>query len=262
GFGFIEIGTVTPRAQPGNPKPRIFRLVEEEALINRMGFNNQGADEIAARLKSRSPDVIIGGNIGKNRNTPNEHAVDDYLLCFEKLYDVVDFFIVNVSSPNTPHLRELQEREPLKRIMASLMERSAGKKPILLKIAPDLNNEQLDDIIDIIQETGINGIVATNTTISRDGLHTPEEKVRMLGEGGLSGKPLKARATEVIKYLRERLDPDFPIIGAGGIHSPGDAIEKLKAGANLVELYTGFIYEGPGLLKKIKKTLLKNTNLY
>lgn len=261
GFGFVEIGTVTPLAQPGNPKPRLFRLPEDEALINRMGFNNQGVEAAIKRLKKRKKKILVGGNIGKNKITPNEEAVKDYEICFEKLYDLVDFFVVNVSSPNTPDLRELQEKEPLKKILNHLQTLSTSRptpKPIFVKIAPDLSDQQLDEVVDIVKETGTAGIVATNTTIGRDHLRTSSERVRKLGEGGLSGKPLRERSTRIIRYLRQKLGPDIPIIGVGGIHSPQDALEKLQAGATLIEIYTGFIYEGPGIVKRIKKHLAKN----
>lgn len=260
GFGFIEIGTVTPRPQPGNDKPRMFRLVSDAALINRMGFNNQGADVAAGRLKhlKNREGVIIGGNIGKNKITPNEEAVNDYIYCFNALFEYVDYFVVNVSSPNTPGLRDLQEKEPLKKILHTLQDLNHSKyaqKPILLKIAPDLTNSQLDDIVEIVQDTHIAGIIATNTTISRDGLTSNPEIVKETG--GVSGKPLKKRSTEVIRYLAEKSNKSFPIIGVGGIHSASDAQEKLDAGASLIQLYTGFIYEGPGLVSKICKELLK-----
>jgi dihydroorotate dehydrogenase len=254
GFGFIEIGTVTPEAQPGNPKPRLFRLPEDEALINRMGFNNGGVKEAAKRLKKKHPDIIVGGNIGKNKLTPNEEAVNDYLICFESLFDVVDYFVVNVSSPNTPGLRALQEKEPLTKLLKTLMAQNHKKqkpKPILLKIAPDLTNEQLVDIVDIVIDTKIAGIIATNTSISREGLKTPSDKLKKIGDGGLSGKPLNNRSVQVVKFLNERLQGKIPIIGVGGIHSANDAKAMLNAGASLVQVYTGFIYEGPGLIKKI-----------
>lgn len=260
GFGFIEIGTVTPRPQPGNDKPRMFRLVPDEALINRMGFNNQGADVAAGRLQKLADrkDLIIGGNIGKNKITPNEDAVQDYIYCFRALFDYVDYFVVNVSSPNTPGLRDLQEKEPLKNILNTLQQLNGEKahpKPILLKIAPDLSNSQLDDIVEIVTETQIAGVIATNTTISRDGLQSEAKLVNEMG--GVSGKPLTKRSTEVIKYLADRSNRSFPIIGVGGIHSAEDAIEKLNAGASLIQLYTGFIYEGPALVSKICKGLLR-----
>lgn len=249
GFGFIEVGTVTPLPQPGNEKPRMFRLPEDEALINRMGFNNEGVKAMAERLKKRKPGIIIGGNIGKNKATPNERAVEDYKTCYHELFPHVDYFVVNVSSPNTPGLRELQEKAPLTGILNALMK--LQRKPILLKIAPDLTNEQLDDIIDIVKTTGIQGVVATNTTISRTGLRTEHEVVEAMGAGGLSGKPLAHRATEVIRYLCQKSGGAFPVIASGGIHSAADAKQKLEAGASLVQVYTGFIYEGPGLVKKI-----------
>lgn len=255
GFGFIEVGTVTPKPQPGNPKKRLFRLVKDEAIINRMGFNNKGVGALAKRLKHRKSDVIIGGNIGKNKITPNEHAIDDYLISFNNLFDVVDYFVVNVSSPNTPNLRALQDKEPLTNLLLALQlenNNKAKRKPVLLKIAPDLTDEQLLDIIDIVKNTKIDGVIATNTTISREGL-TSKYKDET---GGLSGKPLKRRSTEVIRFLAERSNKAFPIIGVGGIHSAADALEKMEAGADLVQLYTGFIYEGPGLIKKINQRLL------
>lgn len=259
GFGFIEIGTVTPVGQPGNDQPRLFRLPADQALINRMGFNNEGVEAAAERLRDRNKDLIIGGNIGKNKNTSNENALDDYLKCFHALFNVVDYFVVNVSSPNTPNLRALQEKEPLTNLLSALMKENnqqSAPKPILLKIAPDLTNEQLDDIIDIVNVTKIAGVIATNTTISREGLETPKDKVEAIGMGGLSGAPVKDRSTEVIRYLAEKSGKAFPIIGIGGIHSEKDALEKLEAGADLVQLYTGFIYEGPGLVKRINKAIL------
>jgi dihydroorotate dehydrogenase len=254
GFGFIEIGTLTPKGQEGNPKKRLFRLKEDQAIINRMGFNNGGVLEAVARLKNNNG-VLIGGNIGKNKATPNEDAVLDYEICFDALYDYVDYFVVNVSSPNTPNLRALQDKEPLQQLLQTLQNKNNLKskpKPILLKIAPDLSNEQLLDIIDIINSTKIAGVIATNTTLSREGLQS-ENKLEM---GGLSGKPLAKRATEVIRFLSEKSNRSFPIIGVGGIHSAQDAIEKLEAGASLVQLYTGFIYEGPALVKAINKAIL------
>lgn len=254
GFGFIEIGTVTPKPQSGNDKKRLFRLKEDNAIINRMGFNNEGVEAAVARLR-KNKHVLIGGNIGKNKVTPNEEAVNDYVLCFDALFNYVDYFVVNVSSPNTPNLRALQEKEPLKKLLNTLQNKNKelpNSKPILLKIAPDLTEEQLLDIIEIVTETGIAGVIATNTTISREGL-TSENKNEM---GGLSGKPLKDRSTEVIKFLSEKSNKAFPIIGVGGIHSADDALEKLEAGASLVQLYTGFIYEGPRLIKAINKAIL------
>jgi dihydroorotate dehydrogenase len=258
GFGFIEIGTVTPRAQPGNDKPRLFRLPADQALINRMGFNNLGAVHAAERLKERKSNVIVGGNIGKNKVTPNENAADDYKSCFETLYPYVDYFVVNVSSPNTPGLRELQEKEPLKKLLVEMKMLSNTKekpKPVLLKIAPDLTLTQLDDIVDILKESGIDGVIATNTTISREGLKTSPDVIGKIGAGGLSGKPLTDRSTEVIAYLRTKLGVGFPIIGVGGIMTPGDAVAKLNAGADLVQIYTGFVYQGPGFVKRILRKL-------
>lgn len=256
GFGFIEIGTLTPKAQDGNPKKRLFRLREDSAIINRMGFNNGGVEEAVLRLKKNNG-VLIGGNIGKNKVTPNEEATSDYEICFEALFDYVDYFVVNVSSPNTPNLRALQDKEPLTELLQTLQNKNLAKpkqKPILLKIAPDLTDEQLLDIIDIVNETKIAGVIATNTTLSREGLAS-ENKIET---GGLSGKPLAKRSTEVIRFLSEKSNKSFPIIGVGGIHSAEDAIEKLAAGASLVQLYTGFIYEGPALVKAINKAILRN----
>jgi len=260
GFGFIEIGTLTPKAQPGNDKPRLFRLPQDQALINRMGFNNEGAEAAVTRLKKRKSSVIVGGNIGKNKITPNEQAMDDYAACFEMLYEYVDYFVINVSSPNTPGLRELQEKEPLGKLLSYVITLSKQKsvyKPVLLKIAPDLSPSQLDDIVAILKETKADGVIATNTTIERSDLETSPEEVRAIGNGGLSGKPLTYRSTQVIAYLRDKLGKDFPIIGVGGIMSPKDAVEKLKAGADLVQLYTGFIYEGPSFAKRVNQTLLQ-----
>lgn len=259
GFGFIEVGTVTPLPQPGNDKPRMFRLQEDNAIINRMGFNNKGVDTLAERLrllKSKDKSIVIGGNIGKNKNTPNEDAVSDYIKCFDRLFDVVDYFVVNVSSPNTPGLRELQEKGPLMELLNTLQKRNqthAVSRPILLKIAPDLTNEQLDDIVEIVLETGIAGVIATNTTIDRSSLVTTEKVATEAG--GLSGKPLTQRSTEVIRYLSDKSGKAFPIIGVGGIHSAQDAKDKLDAGASLVQVYTGFIYEGPAIIKNICKEL-------
>lgn len=258
GFGFIEIGTLTPKPQEGNPKKRLFRLREDSAIINRMGFNNGGVAAAVERLKKNPKGkghVLIGGNIGKNKVTPNEDAVRDYEICFDALFDYVDYFVVNVSSPNTPNLRELQDKEPLTKLLQTLQDKNNARpksKPILLKIAPDLTDEQLLDIIDIVKTTQIAGVIATNTTISREGL-TSENKAEM---GGLSGKPLSKRSTEVIRFLSEKSNKAFPIIGVGGIHTAEDAMEKLEAGASLVQLYTGFIYEGPGLIKAICKRIL------
>ena len=262
GFGFVEIGTITPLAQPGNPQPRLFRLLQDEAIINRMGFNNEGMEAAKKRLQKRkNSSLIIGGNIGKNKVTPNEKALDDYLACFNALYDVVDYFVINVSSPNTPGLRALQEKEPLSQLLHSVQALNKSKpkaKPVLLKIAPDLNEDQLNDIIDIVKTTGIAGVVATNTTISREGLKASAEELKSIGDGGLSGKPLCSRSTEVIRYLKTKSGNAFPVIGVGGIHSAEDALEKLNAGADLVQLYTGFVYEGPPLISAINKKLIQS----
>lgn len=259
GFGFIEIGTVTPKPQAGNERPRLFRLPADQAIINRMGFNNDGVHAAVAHLKERQSSVLIGGNIGKNKITPNDQAFSDYKYCFEQLFDVVDYFVVNVSSPNTPNLRELQDKEPLTELLSGLMELNQKKdqpKPVLLKIAPDLTDEQLNDIVDIVKTVNLDGLIATNTTISRDGLKTPKQQVDAIGAGGISGQPLRERSTEVLTILRKQLGADFPIISVGGIMSAADAVEKMKAGASLVQVYTGFIYEGPGLIKKINQALI------
>lgn len=259
GFGYVEIGTVTPRPQPGNDQPRLFRLKADGALINRMGFNNKGAAVAAARLKSRKSDILVGGNIGKNKVTPNEQALDDYITCYKELYEVVDYFVVNVSSPNTPGLRDLQEKEPLTHLLRELQVLNLAQskaKPIFLKIAPDLNLSQLDDIIDIVKETKIAGVIATNTTIVRKGLETSVADVEKIGAGGLSGQPLRYRSTEVIRYICTKSENAFPVLGVGGIASPSDALEKIQAGASLVQVYTGFIYEGPGLARRICKALV------
>ena len=254
GFGFIEIGTVTPKPQPGNPKKRLFRLVEDQGIINRMGFNNEGVEAAVQRLK-QNKNILIGGNIGKNKITPNDDAISDYEIFFDKLFDYVDYFVVNVSSPNTPNLRELQDKKPLTDLLVALQKKNSEKikaKPILLKIAPDLTNEQLTDIIEIVKETAISGVIATNTTIERKNMKSEKSTET----GGLSGQPLKDRSTEVIRFLTQKSENAFPVIGVGGIHSPADAIEKLQAGASLIQIYTGFIYEGPGFVKSINKELL------
>lgn len=262
GFGFIEIGTLTPKAQPGNDKPRLFRLPKDQALINRMGFNNGGVAEAVERLKKRKSKVIIGGNIGKNKVTPNEKAFEDYEYCFQALHPYVDYFVVNVSSPNTPGLRELQEKEPLMQLMNHVKElstKSKMPKPVLLKIAPDLTNSQLDDVVDVLLKTKADGVIATNTTISRQGLTSSKATLDAIGNGGLSGKPLQNKSNEVISYLRGQLGTNFPIIGVGGIMTPDDAIAKLEAGADLIQIYTGFVYEGPGFIKRILERLLKQS---
>ena len=278
GFGFLELGTVTPLPQEGNPHPRLFRLPTDRALINRMGFNNEGVDALARRLlrDGRPPKVILGGNIGKNKVTPNASATDDYVICFRKLFALVDYFVVNVSSPNTPNLRALQEREPLTALLSTLQDlneqlsrpqsapetRKLGRpgelwqrKPILLKIAPDLTEGQLDDILSIVEDTGIAGIIATNTTIAREPLRTPAPKVEAMGNGGLSGAPLRERSTEVIRYLHRQSGGTLDIVGVGGIDDVASAREKFAAGAKLIQVYSGLVYAGPGLVKQIKQSL-------
>jgi dihydroorotate dehydrogenase len=258
GFGFIEVGTITPLPQPGNDKPRLFRLIPDKAIINRMGFNNLGVDPMIGRLKNRPEGIIIGGNIGKNKVTPNEEAVKDYEICFTRLYDYVDYFVVNVSSPNTPGLRELQEKEPLQKLLQRLIQLRAefvqqGKKqkPVLLKIAPDLTTSQLDDIIDIFKTVTLDGIVATNTTIERKGLKTSADAIQQIGAGGLSGEPVEEQSTRVLEYLHTQSKHTIPLIGVGGVHDAASAQRKFNAGAQLVQVYTGFIYEGPSLITKI-----------
>jgi len=257
GFGFIEIGTLTPKPQPGNHKKRLFRLPEDNGLINRMGFNNEGVEKAIERLK-KNIGILIGGNIGKNKITSNDEAVSDYVKCFDALFPHVDYFVVNVSSPNTPNLRALQDKEPLQRLLQTLKDLNLKKntpKPILLKIAPDLTESELLDIIDIITSVNIDGVIATNTTLSREGLKSPNKNEA----GGLSGKPLTDRSTDVIRFLHEKSNNAFPIIGVGGIHSPQDALDKLSAGASLVQLYSGFVFEGPSIVRKINKAIVNNT---
>ena len=254
GFGFIEIGTLTPKPQDGNPKKRMFRLTEDKGLINRLGFNNEGVESAINRLK-KNKGVLIGGNIGKNKTTTNQNAIKDYVYCFNMLFDYVDYFVVNVSSPNTPNLRELQDRSNLQRLLSTLSNLNQTKdqpKPILLKIAPDLSEKQLLDIVEIVTNLNIDGVIATNTTLSRVNLKSSKKNE----SGGLSGLPLKDKSTDVIKFLHKNSKNAFPIIGVGGVHEPDDAIEKLDAGASLVQMYTGFIYEGPGIVKRINKALL------
>jgi dihydroorotate dehydrogenase len=263
GFGFVEIGTVTPLSQTGNDKPRLFRLPKDKALINRMGFNNDGVKEIAKRLKkwkekNKNSKLVIGGNIGKNKITPNEDAWKDYEICFKELHPYVDYFVVNVSSPNTPGLRELQEKESLRKILTHLQAINITQpetKPLLLKIAPDLTQEQIDDVIDLALEIKLDGLVATNTTISRSGLQTSASRVQAIGAGGLSGLPVKQRSTEVVKYICQKTGGKIPVIASGGIFTGDDAKEKLDAGASLIQVWTGFIYEGPGIVKRICKSL-------
>ena len=263
GFGFLELGTVTPRPQAGNPAPRLFRLPDDEALINRMGFNNEGVDALAERLKKHTRNgMVLGGNIGKNKDTPNERATEDYVYCFHALFPYVDYFVVNVSSPNTPNLRALQEKEPLIALLTALQQennlKDATPKPILLKIAPDLTDQQLDDILDIVQQTGIAGVIATNTTISRENLQTPDTEISQIGAGGLSGAPVRDRSTAVIRYLYEKSGKQLFIIGVGGIDSPKAALEKLEAGASLIQVYSGLVYQGPGLVKSILQAIQQN----
>lgn len=259
GFGFIEVGTVTPRPQIGNPKPRLFRLVKDEAIINRMGFNNEGVDFLVNQLKNLiKGDLIIGGNIGKNKDTPNEDAFKDYLICFEKLYPYVDYFVVNISSPNTPGLRSLQEKEPLRKILSALIARRKQEtiqRPILLKIAPDLTEGQLEDVIEVVEEQGIDGIIATNTTIKRSPLSSDATLVQNIGNGGLSGKPVQDLSTQILRSVHSKTS--LPLIGVGGIDSEKSATEKIEAGASLIQVYSGLIYQGPGLIKRIKKELVR-----
>jgi dihydroorotate dehydrogenase len=257
GFGLIEIGTVTPLPQAGNPKPRLFRLISDQAIINRMGFNNKGVKSVVEQLKNRPKDLIVGGNIGKNKNTPNEKASADYIACFDALFDHVDYFVINVSSPNTPNLRELQDKKPLTALIKSVQERNKIKKipkPLLLKIAPDLSHDQLIDILTICDETQLDGLIATNTTLSREPLKDNPEVIKNMGAGGLSGLPLADRSTEVIKFLRSK-NKKIPIIGVGGVGNMSKALEKIDAGANLIQIYSGFIFKGPTLIKKINEAL-------
>ncbi len=259
GFGFIEVGTITPRAQRGNPRPRLFRLKASHALINRMGFNNDGCIAIAHRLqKYRRRKFVLGANIGKNKDTPNDQASDDYLACFDTLHPYVDYFVINVSSPNTPGLRDLQERRPLSKILSAVIQRNADlheRKPLLLKIAPDLTDEQLKNIVALVQEMQIDGIVVTNTTVSREGLRERAEHIKAIGDGGLSGAPLRSRAQEVLQLLHTQLPEKAVLVGVGGIDSAESAAERMAAGASLLQIYTGFIYQGPGLIKRILRKM-------
>lgn len=261
GFGFVEMGTVTPRPQAGNPRKRLFRLPADQAIVNRMGFNNAGVDAMVERLKHmQERRIVLGANIGKNKDTPNERAIDDYQLCFDKLFDYVDYFVVNVSSPNTPGLRSLQEKGPLTELLSQLQQRNqqhSTPRPLLLKIAPDLTEGQLDDILAVAQATRLSGLIATNTTISRHGLETPAQAVSDIGAGGLSGLPLRERSLEVIRYLHQRTQGELPLIGVGGIMRPEDALQRLQAGAALVQTYTGFVYNGPAFPKRIMEHLLE-----
>ncbi len=262
GFGFIEIGTVTPKGQAGNPKTRLFRLKDDKGIINRMGFNNEGLDAAIAQLKHNKGRLIIGGNIGKNTTTKPEDYTRDYLECFKALHPYVDYFVLNVSCPNVGSHAKLNDKAYLEELIGAVQEANAGysvQKPILLKIAPDLNEGQLDEIIDLVKTTGLDGVIASNTSTDRSGLKASSERLEAIGNGGLSGQPIKAKSTAVIRYLSEKSAKAFPIIGVGGIHSAEDALEKIEAGADLVQVYTGFIYEGPRLIKKINKALLAAT---
>ena len=264
GFSFIEIGTLTPKPQSGNPKPRSFRIPKDSGLINRMGFNNKGVDYAIKKLKNKNRKVIIGGNIGKNTLTPNNKALQDYIYCFERLYPYVDYFVVNLSCPNIKDLDKLQDKDSTIIILNQLTEIRQSKekyKPILLKISPDLSNEQLDDVVETFNLTGIDGIVATNTTRSRKGLKTKTEKIQKIGDGGLSGAPLTQRSTEIIRYLHKKSKGSMPIIAVGGIMTVEDALEKLDAGAKLIQLYTGFIYQGPAFVKRINQAILKKIKI-
>ncbi len=266
GFSFIEIGTVTPLPQPGNPKPRLFRLISDKALVNRMGFNNKGVDYVKLRLtKRKNPNLIIGGNIGKNTATPNEKAASDYLIAFRELYPLVDYLVINVSCPNIKDLRDLQNDNGLGEILSAIMDERKKfhlQKPVLLKVSPDLTNEQLVSTIRVAEKHGIDGYIATNTSTSRENLRTPIDRVKAIGNGGLSGKPIAERSTEVIKLIYALTHGQKPIIGVGGIFTPEDAIEKLKAGASLLQVYTGFIYEGPSIVKRINKALINSDISY
>jgi len=262
GFGFIEIGTVTPKGQEGNPKKRLFRLKDDKGIINRMGFNNEGLEAAIQQLKKNKGKLIIGGNIGKNTQTSPENYTQDYLTCFEGLHPYVDYFVLNVSCPNVGSHAKLEDVDYLRELIAACQEINNSKenpKPILLKIAPDLNNGQLDEIIDLVAETKIDGVIASNTSVSREDLKASKERLQEIGNGGLSGQPIKEKSTKVIKYLADKSNKAFPIIGVGGIHSEADALEKINAGADLVQIYTGFIYEGPSLIKRINKAILKQS---
>lgn len=263
GFGFIEVGTVTPKAQGGNPKKRLFRLKADNGLINRMGFNNAGLEALIARLKKNKNKVIVGGNIGKNNQTSADQYTEDYAQCFKALHPYVDYFVLNVSCPNVGSHAKLTDKDYLTELITEIKRLNSEfdiQKPILLKIAPDLNQLQLDEIITLVSETKIAGIIACNTSISRVGLKTPKTVLETIGMGGLSGQPIKSKSTEVIRYLSQKSQKAFPIIGVGGIHSAQDALEKIEAGADLVQIYTGFVYEGPALIKRINKALINRTN--
>jgi dihydroorotate dehydrogenase len=260
GFGFIEIGTVTPKGQIGNPKQRLFRLKEDKGIINRMGFNNEGLEAAITQLKKNKGQLIIGGNIGKNTQTKPEDYTKDYLECFNALHPYVDYFVLNVSCPNVGSHAKLNDKDYLLELIGAVQNSNSNfdeQKPILLKIAPDLNDGQLDEIVDLVKETNLDGVIASNTSIDRKDLKTSDNRLTEIGNGGLSGQPIKSKSTRVIKYLADKSNKAFPIIGVGGIHSAKDALEKMEAGADLVQIYTGFIYEGPRLIKQINKALLK-----
>ena len=260
GFSFVEIGTVTPKPQEGNPKPRLFRLKKDSALINRMGFNNTGVEKICNRLRRKKSNIIIGGNIGKNKNTPFNQSVEDYKICFEHLFDYVDYFVLNISSPNTPNLRKLQGKKELEKLITEVQALNSKKnnpKPVLIKISPDLNYFQLNDVISLVDKHNISGIVATNSTNSRDELSIEEREINKIGLGGLTGKPIASKSTEMIRYISKQSSGKIPIIAVGGIMSSDDALDKIEAGASLIQLYTGFVYEGPILVKKINKAILQ-----
>ncbi len=263
GFGFVEVGTVTPKAQPGNPRPRLFRLPKDKAIINRMGFNNQGIDAAVKRLSGRKHKLVVGGNLGKNTMTSNEHAPTDYLRVFRALYQYVDYFVVNVSCPNICNMAKLQTRDSLEKILKGLLDFRKGQDvytPILLKISPDLSMEQIDQTLEVIKEFRIDGVVAVNTTTRRDGLVTDAEQIERIGNGGLSGRPLTHRTIEIVRHVREKTGPDYPIIGVGGVMSEDDAVAMLRAGASLIQIYSGFIYEGPGFARRICKRLVREAH--
>ena len=259
GFGFVEIGTVTPKGQAGNPKKRLFRLKDDQGIINRMGFNNEGLAIAIEQLKKNKGKIIIGGNIGKNTDTAPENYTEDYIACFKGLHPYVDYFVLNVSCPNVGSHAKLDDVEYLKELITEVQQlntKEAIQKPILLKIAPDLNNQQLDEIIELVAKTKIDGVIASNTSVNRDNLKASKERLQEIGNGGVSGQPVKEKSTKVIKYLADNSNKAFPIIGVGGIHSEKDALDKINAGADLVQIYTGFIYEGPSLVKRINKAIL------
>jgi dihydroorotate dehydrogenase len=262
GFGHVEIGTVTPRPQPGNPRPRLFRLPKDKALINRMGFNSHGIDAFVRNIRASKPNLLIGGNIGKNTDTPHDQSAEDYCLCFRNLFDHVDYFTVNVSCPNITGLSKLQDKDDLINLLKAIQEINFSHKepkPVLLKISPDLTLKQLDEVLEVVAHTRLSGIIATNTSRLRDGMQSPMEKIEQAGAGGLSGKPLRNKSTDTIAYLYKQSGGKVPIIASGGVITPEDALEKIHAGASLVQIYTGFIYEGPSLVKRINRQILRNS---